>query len=69
MSISTPGIVTPYAGVWIETRSNVPLTRFPAVTPYAGVWIETSVFDVEVLALSVTPYAGVWIETVPASYY
>ena len=35
-------VVTPHAGVWIETR-NTPLTSLIGiVTPHAGVWIETN---------------------------
>ena len=34
--------VTPYAGVWIETRSEGEIMSGRKVTPYAGVWIETS---------------------------
>ena len=34
-------VVTPHAGVWIETlyKPHLPGTRL--VTPHAGVWIET----------------------------
>ena len=38
-------LVTPFVGVWIETR---PLDEIPidiAVTPFVGVWIETSAHD------------------------
>ena len=33
--------VTPYVGVWIETRPIDFLCRVLNVTPYVGVWIET----------------------------
>ena len=33
--------VTPYAGVWIETRIAYRDAQSYFVTPYAGVWIET----------------------------
>ena len=33
--------VTPYVGVWIETRLSVPVFIREIVTPYVGVWIET----------------------------
>ena len=34
-------VVTPYAGVWIETISCINSLTERHVTPYAGVWIET----------------------------
>ena len=34
------GVVTPYAGVWIEIRSQCHTIICYTVTPYAGVWIE-----------------------------
>ena len=34
--------VTPYVGVWIETRINCLIPCFGIVTPYVGVWIETT---------------------------
>ena len=33
--------VTPYVGVWIETRMNTTVGYECVVTPYVGVWIET----------------------------
>ena len=33
--------VTPYVGVWIETRSKPNNDCTEGVTPYVGVWIET----------------------------
>jgi len=34
-------VVTPHAGVWIETLHRVQRTWKAFVTPHAGVWIET----------------------------
>ena len=34
-------MVTPYVGVWIETRNRHQLIDKRKVTPYVGVWIET----------------------------
>ena len=56
-------MVTPYAGVWIETRVAYHCRHARPVTPYAGVWIETCRKNKLVMILPVTPYAGVWIET------
>ena len=55
--------VTPYVGVWIETRSRVLQPKRLKVTPYVGVWIETILLPLTSVAISVTPYVGVWIET------
>ena len=33
--------VTPFVGVWIETRPLLPGTYLAVVTPFVGVWIET----------------------------
>ena len=33
--------VTPYVGVWIETRKVLWSYQLRMVTPYVGVWIET----------------------------
>ena len=33
--------VTPYVGVWIETRRTGANKQPDPVTPYVGVWIET----------------------------
>ena len=33
--------VTPFVGVWIETREKYYLCRRNDVTPFVGVWIET----------------------------
>ena len=47
------GVVTPYAGVWIEIRSQCHTIICYTVTPYAGVWIEISICAVmERLTLS-----------------
>ena len=37
-----PVRVTPFVGVWIETRLNVLITENGLVTPFVGVWIETA---------------------------
>ena len=55
-------IVTPYAGVWIEMKSSVLISRTMSVTPYAGVWIEIIICMIKRMVDIVTPYAGVWIE-------
>ena len=39
--------VTPYVGVWIETKSSMTNTSKPRVTPYVGVWIETDMRAVQ----------------------
>ena len=56
-------IVTPYAGVWIETLNlciaHPSLTSLP--TRECGLKPENTA--VQVTAIIVTPYAGVWIET------
>ena len=37
-------LVTPFVGVWIETRNaRKSLHAFSEVTPFVGVWIETAV--------------------------
>ena len=56
------GIVTPYAGVWIEMAKDVVNNAIHIVTPYAGVWIEICNGNRGYYLCSVTPYAGVWIE-------
>ena len=35
--------VTPFVGVWIETRSIQGADTIHAVTPFVGVWIETKI--------------------------
>ena len=59
--------VTPYVGVWIETRKVAELTGIDLVTPYVGVWIETYHGRCSCTCAGVTPYVGVWIETSPVS--
>ena len=39
--MSTTYYVTPYVGVWIETRLIYVIKHSVKVTPYVGVWIET----------------------------
>ena len=55
--------VTPYVGVWIETRLYRRIVNRFVVTPYVGVWIETTSSLVYSHIPVVTPYVGVWIET------
>ena len=40
-SLDYKDIVTPYVGVWIETKRNGSRKHKYPVTPYVGVWIET----------------------------
>ena len=35
--------VTPFVGVWIETRNTITATAKYEVTPFVGVWIETNI--------------------------
>jgi len=56
-------MVTPHAGVWIETNFNPSLLISSSVTPHAGVWIETEIRLYLLRTACVTPHAGVWIET------
>ena len=35
-------VVTPYMGVWIETKNSICVSDIVRVTPYMGVWIETA---------------------------
>ena len=56
-------VVTPYVGVWIETKLNNKLQKRFVVTPYVGVWIETFFLVYSYYFPGVTPYVGVWIET------
>ena len=60
-------IVTPHAGVWIETTEPKNAKTTYGVTPHAGVWIETPERWPLVRSIDVTPHAGVWIETQPLS--
>ena len=57
-------LVTPLAGVWIETFTENSLQISFIVTPLAGVWIETLPLPAASPLPLVTPLAGVWIETV-----
>ena len=43
--------VTPFVGVWIETKAFTNKFILPAVTPFVGVWIET------LPALPIEPYS------------
>ena len=56
-------LVTPFAGVWIETPGMVIDRVDYIVTPFAGVWIETPARYDRPVEFQVTPFAGVWIET------
>ena len=55
--------VTPYMGVWIETKKSLRPVMIAIVTPYMGVWIETAAHGWSSKPRIVTPYMGVWIET------
>ena len=59
-------LVTPLAGVWIETCAPIGQALVNQVTPLAGVWIETLGARKITSPWSVTPLAGVWIETARA---
>ena len=56
-------MVTPFVGVWIETRSSCFIARSCRVTPFVGVWIETLIGGLFGHHNTVTPFVGVWIET------
>ena len=56
-------IVTPFVGVWIETRKLKIERAMVPVTPFVGVWIETRQSTGQKNARRVTPFVGVWIET------
>ena len=57
------GLVTPFAGVWIEIMLIVLVVEIVSVTPFAGVWIEITLRIARLpLSHRVTPFAGVWIE-------
>ena len=65
-AIQSHGVVTPRAGVWIETPTSCESRRdLAAVTPRAGVWIETTKSCRLSMFSGVTPRAGGWIETRP----
>ena len=55
--------VTPFVGVWIETRKLRMKHYASFVTPFVGVWIETAKANDLRAAGLVTPFVGVWIET------
>ena len=55
--------VTPFVGVWIETKDNLKLWGSMPVTPFVGVWIETCQDPLANTGSAVTPFVGVWIET------
>jgi len=40
-------IVTPHAGVWIETQGRKQQAKRQIVTPHAGVWIETPTIPIK----------------------
>ena len=56
--------VTPFVGVWIETRQQSARKHLGLVTPFVGVWIETLGLYNGILYTVVTPFVGVWIETI-----
>ena len=56
-------LVTPFVGVWIETRWFGELRDEGVVTPFVGVWIETVPGTWLPHQPIVTPFVGVWIET------
>ena len=55
--------VTPFVGVWIETRTSRKKSLKSSVTPFVGVWIETTAKRLKIDNTPVTPFVGVWIET------
>ena len=55
--------VTPFVGVWIETKCAPPIPDKIKVTPFVGVWIETFGMKNGGEYKGVTPFVGVWIET------
>ena len=61
-SLLESGLVTPFAGVWIEIDFVGSLGMIIGVTPFAGVWIEILCLCQTGTLLYVTPFAGVWIE-------
>ena len=54
--------VAPFAGAWIEIRSDSSICCDVVVAPFAGAWIEittiVSIFSIIIVA----PFAGAWIE-------
>ena len=61
--------VTPFVGVWIETRTHKFVPHDVIVTPFVGVWIETNQKAYHSIQLGVTPFVGVWIETENRFYF
>ncbi len=62
--VSSPCLVAPHAGAWIETTTQASPRRRPPVAPHAGAWIETHPAAVWLAAsVPVAPHAGAWIET------
>ena len=61
--------VTPFVGVWIETRCRTVRQLLSRVTPFVGVWIETMMQRQQPYHEQVTPFVGVWIETVCLRVY
>ena len=55
--------VTPFVGVWIETKDQIEYSSAIIVTPFVGVWIETLKENGGIFEHGVTPFVGVWIET------
>ena len=55
--------VTPFVGVWIETKKLEADLLQANVTPFVGVWIETFAKGDVAMRETVTPFVGVWIET------
>ena len=54
--------VAPFAGVWIEISSGLPVFSCKRVAPFAGVWIEIITEEGQLIYSFVAPFAGVWIE-------
>lgn len=61
-SVVDIGIVTPHAGVWIESMTVIRQTGRCTVTPLAGVWVERAWMCMPRKRAQVTPLGGVWIE-------
>ena len=59
--------VAPFAGAWIETKTDCIKHLILFVAPFAGAWIETGKFGEGYILYLVAPFAGAWIETVPIS--
>ena len=48
--------VTPFVGVWIETRLRIVLRLCRGVTPFVGVWIETTLIIKQTKVSQVNKY-------------